>query len=437
MAQYYQFSVFTLAGTAEDVTGGILQPYKEDAVLWSARLIRLPYIDRANALAGFFYCFRRRVPIVKEYMDEVRSSVLFRRGWILQEWLLSKKVLWYTPRGIFFECHQELPRLSDQSQLTFNQANPDLRAHLKLKNTFHFSNTDIVGFWYSALEVYSGQHLTKAQEDRILAVAGLAKEVVSILANPSRLQALLSETQSEAYVAGLWLRDIHHGLLWEEHHTAGPWTEKVESIPSWSWASVITPVCWPERSKGTKGALKVTGICFRRQGRHDMPDHPVFGGHNVIIEGPTFDPANMFSCLHIRGKLSIVHVRGYLESEENLNKAALSTSYSPIPKSCTWRAICSPLRPEIVAGWGSLEQLNRHPTACADFGVAVHALHVSTRYLRHGVWLKSSAPVLDVLFLEEVELGSNTFRRLGVGRVADTELINEFKGAAEHEFLIA
>jgi hypothetical protein len=60
-AHYYQFSVFTLAGTAEDITGGLLQPYTNDAVPWSSKLIRLPYRDKTNTIAGIFYCFRRRV----------------------------------------------------------------------------------------------------------------------------------------------------------------------------------------------------------------------------------------------------------------------------------------------------------------------------------------------------------------------------------------
>jgi hypothetical protein len=436
MAQYYQFSVFTLAGTATDMTSGLLQPYAKDAAPWSSKLIRLPYRDETNTRAGDFYIFRRRAPVVDEYMDQIRSSILFRRGWILQEWLLSKRLLWYTPCGLFFECQEELPRSYDHSQITFSRADSDLQTHLRLKASFHFSNSDILGFWYSALEIYSGQRLTKPELDRVLAVAGLAKEVALILANPERLPSLENEAQNEVYVAGLWLRDIHHGLLWEEHHAAAPCTCKVKGAPSWSWASLLTPVRWPGRSRGTKGACRVTGICLRQQGRHDIPDHHVYDGCRLRLaeQESNFDPAKMISCLHIRGKLHTVHVRGYLETEKNLKSAALSTGYSSTPTSCNWRAICSAFRPEIIAGWGSLEQLDPHPTACADFGVAVYALHVSTRYVRHGLWIKTSEPVLDILFLQEVEVGSGSFRRLGIGRIGDEELVAEFGEAEERNF---
>ncbi|KAF2280703.1 HET-domain-containing protein [Westerdykella ornata] len=452
MAQYYQFSVFTLAGTAEDMTGGLLQPYPRDSVPWASKLVRLPYRDKAGAVAGDFYAYIRRVPLVGEYMDQVRSSILFRRGWILQEWLLSKRLLWYTPNGLFFECQQELPRSYDQAQIAFGRAGAELQAHLQLKASFHFSNSDILSFWYHALEVYSGQHLTKPELDRILAVGGLAKEVAQILADPERLASRENEAQNEVYVAGLWLRDIYHGLLWEkEHHASEQDTKTVDKTPSWSWASLLTLVRWPERSKGTKSAFTVTGLCFTEREAHEIPDHVVFDGcklrpFNAMTERPTFDPANMFSCLHIRGKLHTVHIRGYLETEENLKKAALSTGYSPIPEACNWRAICSAFQPDIIAGWGSLERLQpRYPSACDDFGIAVYALHVSTRYLRHGVWVKRQLPVLDVLFLEEVvsPLGtpeqtaerrvSNRFRRLGIGRIADEGLIAEFEEAGERD----
>ena len=40
-------------------------------------------------------------------------------------------------------------------------------------------------------------------------------------------------------------------------------------------------------------------------------------------------------------------------------------------------------------------------------------------------------PVLDVLFLKEIDTGSRCFQRLGVGRIADRELIDEFEESEE------
>lgn len=436
MAQYYQFSVFTLAGTAEDISNGLLNSYGDNAIPWTSDLVSLPYRDKSNTLAGEFYAYKRRTPLVQEYMDQVRSSILFRRGWILQEWLLSKRILWYTPHGLFYECQQEQPLAYDQSQLTYSRANPELRAHLQLKADFHHSNPDILNFWYHALEVYSGQSLTKPHVDRILAVAGLAKEVGPILSGPKRVQNLVEDIRDEVYTAGIWLQDMYYGLLWEEDHEGEQSASEIEDIPTWSWASLMTRVKWSERDKSARSACKVTGICLRKPKKHVDPEHKVYSNHRLqpvdpATVQPQFDPTNMFSCLHIRGKLHTVHIRGFLASEDNLRRAALSTAYSPIPKSCSWRAVCSPFRPDIIAGWGSLERLELHPTACADSGVAVYALHVSTCYLRHGTWLKTSERVLDVLFLEEVADIKGIFKRIGVGRIADRQLITEFEEVEE------
>ena len=46
MAKYYQYSVSTLAGTADNLTGGLLQPYNKDAIPWASKLVRLPYRDK-------------------------------------------------------------------------------------------------------------------------------------------------------------------------------------------------------------------------------------------------------------------------------------------------------------------------------------------------------------------------------------------------------
>lgn len=449
MAQYYQFSLFTIAGTMQNMENGILHPYQDDATPWASKLVRLPYRDKTHTKAGYFYVYKRKVPLVDEYWSSVRESILFRRGWILQEWLLSKRLVWYTSQGLFFECQQDTPRTDAQEMIQLARAKPDLQSHLFLKSSFHVSNSYILDFWYHAVEVCSECHLTKPELDRILAITGIAKEVGRILANPRQEVGREIEVQNVAFLSGLWLRDIHHGLLWEEDHSSQPWTTRIHEAPSWSWASLITQVKWPQRCQGMQEAMTVLGICLSKQAKHERPEHlivnkgalppPSNTNPEVNVSGPQkmlFDPTNMSSDLHIRGKLCTVHVRGYLESKENLYSAAMSTAYSPVPTACNWRAICSPTRPEIIAGWGSLEQLRTTDNSCADSGVAVRALHVSTRYVKSGILIKRSDPVLDVLFLEKVTEDSNVYKRLGLGRIADGHLMKEFHKVDEQNIQI-
>jgi hypothetical protein len=278
---------------------------------------------------------------------------------------MSKRLLWFILNGLFFECQTELPRTDCQEKINIERAEPELRSYLQLKATFHFSNAAIINFWYRAIKVYSACHLTKPDQDRILAVSGLAKEVGPILANPRQKDEISAEVQNEMYLSGLWLRDIHHGLLWEEDHSAQPWTTKVSESPTWSWASLMTLVKWPEWGQGTQEALEITGVCLSLHDRHIRPQHSVVGKRAVLplsdstsdnnddeLERALFDPTNFFSCLYIRGKLATVHVRGFLETKENLYTAAFSTAYGSVPTSYQWRVICSPTRPEKIAGWG-------------------------------------------------------------------------------------
>ncbi|KAB5515095.1 hypothetical protein GE09DRAFT_980195 [Coniochaeta sp. 2T2.1] len=412
MAQYYQFSLVTLAGTREDTTHGLLRPCNN--MPW-ARLVQIPYTDKSGTQAGRLYAYKRRVPLADDYWAAVRESILFRRGWILQEWLLSKRILWYTSKGMFFECQTDGARSEYAERVLVDNAH---RSQLQLKGSFHFASSSILDVWYAAIEVYSSCHLTKPEQDRILAVAGLAKEVSLILANK----------KCEVYLAGHWLRDIHQSLFWEEEHEAAPWAMKVDPAPSWSWASVMTPVKWPARDKDVKKAVQLVGICHTKRDSHHQIECVVDKGWTASISGRKveFDPTNISACLHVRGKLHTVHIRGYLIDGST---AASLTGYATAPNTCRWRALCAPNRPEVVAGWVSAEGLKGN--GCADVGIAVHALHVSTRYARTGVLIKHHDPVLDVLLLEEVD--PHVFRRVGVGRIFDMELIRQLGAAGNRD----
>lgn len=113
-------------------------------------------------------------------------------------------------------------------------ANVEVRSALQLKASFNSTNPSILDFWYHALELYSGCILTKYDQDRILAIAGLAKEVGRILMTSKQEVPLEVVVQNEMYLSGLWLSDIHYGLLWEEDHASQHWTVKVINTPSWS-----------------------------------------------------------------------------------------------------------------------------------------------------------------------------------------------------------
>lgn len=108
-----------------------------------------------------------------------------------------------------------------------------------------------------------------------MAVTGLAEEVAQILTK-SKQQAVEEEVRKKVCLSGLWLRDIPHGQLWEEDHSAKSLTKRIDEALSWSWASLITPVKWPEKTEETQDACRINRVCLRgRDEKHVTPEHYV------------------------------------------------------------------------------------------------------------------------------------------------------------------
>lgn len=200
-------------------------------------------------------------------------------------------------------------------------------------------------------------------------------------------------------------------------------------------------VRWPDKDKEAEKGLRVVGFCQRQALNGHQAEYTAERGGWAVQRRPDhptprrapFDPSNMFACLHIQGRLCTVHVRGYLGPGGNA-KAGVATAYTSRRPSDEWGALCSPTKPEVVAGWASAERPlrpNEGDTICADAGVAIQVLHVSTRFVRSGVLLKRKDPVLDVLLVEEIDPRSHVFRRVGVGRIFDKGLVTDLETAKE------
>ena len=351
--------------------------------------------------------------------------------------MLSRRFLWYTPSGLFFECHTELARTEQGEKLTIHQAKAEDRPYLLLKSQLHVPKTSILDLWYHLIRIYSSTTLTNPSKDRILAISGLASEVRTVLSDHDA-------GISTAYLSGIWLGDIHHGLLWAQHSFHEKYV-KACGAPSWSWASLLAEVVWPPRKKETKAACKITGLCLRERGKHSKPDIAI-DRDELFLEAPSdtangsstsklspFGVENVFSCLHLTGTLEIVYARGYFKTEENIKRAAELSGrhiFSTNALQETWRAICHPSAPDIIIGWGSFERLEIDQ-ACSDADFALHALHVST------TWTSSNftkQKVLEVLFLNIHE--DQRFSRLGVGQIFDHETVKAFEKSKGVEILL-
>ncbi|KAF4625655.1 hypothetical protein G7Y89_g12511 [Cudoniella acicularis] len=229
-------------------------------------LIRLPYRDQQGAKRRYVYLYLIDYALHTSYRKLVRGDELVSRGWVFQEQMLSRKLVYYTNAGIILECWTGNPQntLGDKwtksgvedddsgaiftwtrrSQEDADQESKSLISVL-LKGKFDLVQRSF-DIWYKHVEEYSVKELTYWGD---------------------HLPAL----------SGIWTRDVYFGLLWTqqedpkaicqkalppppEEEPPSPLPppppkkiERVEGIPSWSWASLPAEVLWgylyPHRKK--------------------------------------------------------------------------------------------------------------------------------------------------------------------------------------------
>ncbi|KAK7743409.1 hypothetical protein SLS62_010602 [Diatrype stigma] len=157
--------------------------------------------------------------------SDLEYNVWNTRGWTFQEKLMSTRRVYFGNSGLHFSCSNRL-----SSEYSGVEQEPQ---SLMLHNILSFRGpTSLYQAWYTHVAVpYSTRKLT-CTPDTLPAISGLARHFARAASD-------------DQYVAGLWRRDLLHGLLWVLYHPPhNSLTDLVESIvhppvyiaPSWSWA---------------------------------------------------------------------------------------------------------------------------------------------------------------------------------------------------------
>jgi hypothetical protein len=174
------------------------------------------------------------------------------RAWVLQECLLSPRVIIYAADQVYWSCRAEEKSEGEVYQLGGSHGIVELGSYkksllfpttgadngddkltpslhparnqaslLKARGYLDYAHLTLIPCWYRILERYGSCNITKA-EDRLPAIAGIAK----------RINAL----SGWKYLAGLWLEDIPRGLCWTSHGQTQTSSKYVG--PTWSWVSL-------------------------------------------------------------------------------------------------------------------------------------------------------------------------------------------------------
>lgn len=163
---------------------------------------------------------------------QLLDKELLKRGWVFQERLLSPRVLYFADKQVFWECFTE------QRCETFPHGIPPLcRSKSQYLSIITGSGkialaaekrpaVEIAKEWEELVQEYTDCELTKAS-DRLHAIEGVAD--------------LFRKAFHDTYTFGLWRAELARQL---SYYVRSP-REELSShyvAPSWSWASLQSPV---------------------------------------------------------------------------------------------------------------------------------------------------------------------------------------------------
>jgi hypothetical protein len=429
MADYYQQSLLTIVATSGSKEHGLFPAKKSSP----PTVARLPYRDRKGSRLGFFYVYSYNKAVNQQYQSFIQESELLTRGWVFQEWLLSRRIVYFTPGGMFIECETERP-YNERGEVSQTWSSDDLpTANQPLaKIAFLFETASISTLWYRIVESYSALSLTKPEKDRIVALTGVAKEFREALTNAVSGSALETATVQCGIesVSGLWLRDLHRGLLWEQK-SPDCTPRRLLELPTWSWASTLCPVIWDDKhNTRIRPEVKVVAVI--------TSEGDVFSIDSLRQMSPSpraFDVDNQFACLCMTGKAQQVVMRERFYQEQDLEVACSVSGHGVESAKALWRKVCSNLRPTEITGWASIEHPNYQEESVFEAGLEIYAFLISTTWgVLGGYGLGYLTPwhdIFNVLFVTHID--GERYERVGVGRLFGKEIEKGFRIATAQD----
>lgn len=265
MAEIYHHSALTLAAAnSAGATHGFLRPRQRT--------------EGAVRVEGAHQHAFHLGPPISSYDDDVERGPLARRGWVLQERVLSRRSLFFGADQSHWECqtsrfsestpavHQEVtdiaggvssfrslfslsPAAGHGARATTTASGP----WATLSNVFpQFPATEgktgqsmkslpksenekmIYNLWYHLVGEFTKRSLTVG-DDKLPALSGIVTVFSAALSNGR------GDGDKNIYAAGHWAGDFERGLLWKNFGPTRAAQAKMRA-PTWSWTSVDGPV---------------------------------------------------------------------------------------------------------------------------------------------------------------------------------------------------
>ncbi|KAK5651934.1 hypothetical protein OQA88_11476 [Cercophora sp. LCS_1] len=160
------------------------------------------------------------------YTDDIESSPLHQRGWVVQEVYLTPRTLSLTRRQLWWECREFI------ACETYPGGVPAGSSALDPGNLTRYgapSNLEKPHRAYSELVERFTSCLLTFPLDKMVAFSGIAQHFQGFF-------------PGDQYLAGVWRSQLPQALHWSTHRIRPCYRPDEYRAPSWSWASVEGPV---------------------------------------------------------------------------------------------------------------------------------------------------------------------------------------------------
>ncbi|KAH7635705.1 HET domain protein pin-c2 [Sordaria sp. MPI-SDFR-AT-0083] len=246
MSKVYSQAYCTLAAlNAKDSTEGLRVQNLEDVQKNMGPFLDLmvPWKEGSSYQVRIWASVPRHWMIA--YYGKNDSSPLLRRAWTLQEWLLSRRTIFFGADQLLWECRThrgsaELPWWGKGDGAVLSEGAPpeewqrdewsELQRTQSEVAAIIASSRETVKRWWQLVADYSDRFLTK-DTDKLAALSGVARYHQK-------------DFPDATYVAGMWSSHLPEALLWiPGSHVDPPVCNRPSEYvaPSWSWASFGGP----------------------------------------------------------------------------------------------------------------------------------------------------------------------------------------------------
>ncbi|KAE9365649.1 HET-domain-containing protein [Stipitochalara longipes BDJ] len=242
MGDTYRNSTFTIAASsATDNTEGCLfgkaaSQFDVHPIPLFTKPVQRNWDEFSKTMGRDPNWFPMMMPQPASWLNHVQNSPLNSRAWVLQERVLSPRILHCTMQGFFWECSELRASEYEPLGCKFDYFFRD-HGVLNANKLLTENNESILGMhWRKIVERYCQLGIS-VSSDRLPALAGLAN--------------IIQEHTKDTYIAGHWRSSLVSSLLWYRLDA----DEKKDtyarhSAPSWSWASISSEVKFTSLNKG-------------------------------------------------------------------------------------------------------------------------------------------------------------------------------------------